>query len=79
MAKVAGELLEGLDKETVETVPTTTAPSRSRGSSLRVPNLLVNGAPASPSGWPPPSAAQPGEVIGALLALIGDPTSRSTT
>ena len=75
MAKVAGELLEGLDKETVETVPNYDGSLQEpRVLPSRVPNLLVNGSAGIAVGMatsiPPHNL---GEVIGALLALIGDP------
>src|SRR5512139_3518086 len=75
MAKVAGELLSDLDKETVETVPNYDGSLlEPRVLPSRVPNLLVNGSAGIAVGMatsiPPHNL---GEVIGALLALIGDP------
>jgi DNA gyrase subunit A len=75
MAKVAGELLSDLDKETVETVPNYDGSLQEpRVLPSRVPNLLVNGSAGIAVGMatsiPPHNL---GEVIGALLALIGDP------
>ena len=75
MAKVAGELLEDLDKETVETVPNYDGSLQEpRVLPSRVPNLLVNGSAGIAVGMAtsiPPHNLW--EVIGALLALIGDP------
>ena len=75
MAKVAGELLSDLDKETVETVPNYDGSLQEpRVLPSRVPNLLVNGSSGIAVGMatsiPPHNL---GEVIGALLALIGNP------
>jgi DNA gyrase subunit A len=75
MARVAGELLSDLDKETVETVPNYDGSLQEpRVLPARVPNLLVNGSAGIAVGMatsiPPHNL---GEVVGALLALIGDP------
>jgi DNA gyrase subunit A len=75
MAKVAGELLSDLDKETVETVPNYDGSLQEpRVLPSRIPNLLVNGSAGIAVGMatsiPPHNL---GEVIDALLALIGNP------
>jgi DNA gyrase subunit A len=75
MARLAGELLSDLDKETVETVPNYDGSLQEpRVLPSRVPNLLVNGSAGIAVGMatsiPPHNL---GEVIGALLALIADP------
>jgi len=75
MAKVAGELLSDLDKETVEMLPNYDGSLQEpRVLPSRVPNLLVNGSAGIAVGMatsiPPHNL---GEVIGALLALIGNP------
>ena len=75
MAKVTGELLSDLDKETVETVPNYDGSLQEpRVLPSRIPNLLVNGSAGIAVGMatsiPPHNL---GEVIGALLALIGNP------
>ncbi|MEW6721259.1 MAG: DNA gyrase subunit A [Thermodesulfobacteriota bacterium] len=75
MAKVAGELLSDLDKETVETVPNYDGSLQEpRVLPSRIPNLLVNGSAGIAVGMatsiPPHNL---GEVVSALLALIGDP------
>ncbi|MGA8753306.1 DNA gyrase subunit A, partial [Candidatus Deferrimicrobium sp.] len=75
MAKVAGELLSDLDKETVETLPNYDGSLQEpRVLPSRVPNLLVNGSAGIAVGMatsiPPHNL---GEVIGALLALVGNP------
>ena len=75
MAKVAGELLSDLDKETVETLPNYDGSLQEpRVLPSRVPNLLVNGSSGIAVGMatsiPPHNL---GEVIGALLALVGNP------
>ena len=53
MAKIAHEILADLDKETVDFTENYDG-SESEPSVMptRVPNLLVNGRPASQSGWP---------------------------
>ncbi len=75
MAKVAGELLSDLDKETVETIPNYDGSLQEpRVLPSRVPNLLVNGSAGIAVGMAtsiPPHNLR--EVIGALLALIGNP------
>jgi DNA gyrase subunit A len=75
LAKVAGELLSDLDKETVETVPNYDGSLQEpRVLPSRVPNLLVNGSAGIAVGMatsiPPHNL---GEVIDALVALIGNP------
>jgi len=75
MAKVAGELLADLDKETVETVPNYDGSLQEpRVLPSRIPNLLINGSAGIAVGMatsiPPHNL---GEVIDALLALIGNP------
>lgn len=75
MAKVAGELLSDLDKETVEMLPNYDGSLQEpRVLPSRVPNLLVNGSAGIAVGMatsiPPHNL---GEVVGALLALIGNP------
>ena len=75
MARIAGELLSDLDKETVDTVPnydeTLTIPEV---LPTRVPNLLVNGASGIAVGMatnvPPHNLT---EVVNACLALLDDP------
>src|SRR5512145_1099187 len=75
LARVAGELLSDLDKETVETVPnyggSLTGP---RVLPARIPNLLVNGSAGIAVGMatsiPPHNM---GEVVDALVALIANP------
>jgi len=74
MAKVAGELLSDLDKETVEMVPNYDGSLQEpRVLPSRIPNLLVNGSAGIAVGMatsiPPHNL---GEVIDALLALIGN-------
>ncbi len=75
MAKVTGELLSDLDKETVETVPNYDGSLQEpRVMPSRIPNLLVNGSAGIAVGMatsiPPHNL---GEVVDALLALIGNP------
>jgi DNA gyrase subunit A len=75
MAKIASELLGDLDKETVETVPNYDGSlSEPRVLPSRVPNLLVNGSAGIAVGMatsiPPHNL---GEVLDALIALIGNP------
>ncbi|HEY6097528.1 MAG TPA: DNA gyrase subunit A, partial [Candidatus Deferrimicrobium sp.] len=75
MAKVAGELLSDLDKETVETVPNYDGSlTEPRVLPARIPNLLVNGSAGIAVGMatsiPPHNL---GEVVDALLALIKNP------
>ena len=75
MAKVTGELLSDLDKETVEMVPNYDGSlPEPRVMPSRIPNLLVNGSAGIAVGMatsiPPHNL---GEVISALLALIADP------
>src|SRR5512145_479959 len=75
MAKVAGELLSDLDKETVETVPNYDGSLQEpRVLPARIPSLLVNGSAGIAVGMatsiPPHNM---GEVVDALLALIEDP------
>ncbi len=75
MAKVTGELLSDLDKETVETVPNYDGSLQEpRVLPSRIPNLLVNGSAGIAVGMatsiPPHNL---GEVVSALLALIGNP------
>jgi DNA gyrase subunit A len=75
MSKVAGELLSDLDKETVEMVPNYDGSLQEpRVLPSRIPNLLVNGSAGIAVGMatsiPPHNL---GEVIDALLALIGNP------
>src|SRR3990172_9508843 len=75
MAKVAGELLSDLDKETVETLPNYDGSLQEpRVLPSRVPNLLVNVSAGIAVGMAtsiPPHNLR--EVVGALLALIGNP------
>src|SRR3990172_8464797 len=75
MAKVAGELLSDLDKETVKTLPNYDGSLQEpRVLPSRVPNLLVNGSAGIAVGMAtsiPPHNLR--EVVGALLALIGNP------
>ncbi|NIP13269.1 MAG: DNA gyrase subunit A [Pseudomonadales bacterium] len=76
MARIAGELLADLDKETVSFVPnyddTLTMPEV---LPTRVPNLLVNGSSGIAVGMatniPPHNLS---EVVAACLALLGDPS-----
>jgi DNA gyrase subunit A len=75
MAKVAGELLSDLDKDTVEMVPNYDGSLQEpRVLPSRIPNLLINGSAGIAVGMatsiPPHNL---GEVIDALLALIGNP------
>jgi DNA gyrase subunit A len=75
MARLAGELLSDLDKDTVETVPNYDGSLQEpRVLPSRIPNLLVNGSAGIAVGMatsiPPHNL---GEVTGALLALIADP------
>src|SRR5512144_2137719 len=75
MAKVTGELLSDLDKETVEMLPNYDGSLQEpRVLPSRVPNLLVNGSAGIAVGMatsiPPHNL---GEVVDALLALIKDP------
>jgi DNA gyrase subunit A len=75
MAKIAGELLSDLDKETVETVPNYDGSlTEPRVLPARIPNLLVNGSAGIAVGMatsiPPHNL---GEVIDALQALIANP------
>ncbi len=75
MAKIAGELLSDLDKETVETVPNYDGSlTEPRVLPARIPNLLVNGSAGIAVGMatsiPPHNL---GEVIDALLVLIANP------
>jgi len=81
MAKVAGELLSDLDKETVEMLPNYDGSLQEpRVLPSRVPNLLGERSAGIAVGMatsiPPHNL---GEVIGALLALIATPTSGSTS
>lgn len=75
MARIAGELLADIDKETVDFVPNYDG-SESEPSVLptRIPNLLVNGSSGIAVGMatniPPHNL---GEVIDATLALIDNP------
>jgi len=75
MAKVTEELLADLDKETVEMVPNYDGSLlEPRVMPTRIPNLLINGSSGIAVGMatsiPPHNL---GEVVGALLALIGNP------
>jgi len=75
MAKIAGELLSDLDKETVETVPNYDGSlTEPRVLPARIPNLLINGSSGIAVGMatsiPPHNL---GEVTDALLALIANP------
>ncbi len=75
MAKIAGELLSDLDKETVETLPNYDGSlTEPRVLPARIPNLLVNGSAGIAVGMatsiPPHNL---GEVVDALLALIKNP------
>ncbi len=75
MAKIAGELLSDLDKETVETAPNYDGSlTEPRVLPSRIPNLLVNGSAGIAVGMatsiPPHNL---GEVVDALLALIKNP------
>jgi DNA gyrase subunit A len=75
LAKIASELLSDLDKETVETVPNYDGSlSEPRVLPARIPTLLVNGSSGIAVGMatsiPPHNM---GEVVDALLALIGNP------
>jgi DNA gyrase subunit A len=75
MAKVTGELLADLDKETVEMVPNYDGSLlEPRVMPSRIPNLLINGSAGIAVGMatsiPPHNL---GEVVDALLALIGNP------
>jgi DNA gyrase subunit A len=75
MAKVTEELLADLDKETVEMVPNYDGSLlEPRVMPTRIPNLLVNGSSGIAVGMatsiPPHNL---GEVVGALLSLIGNP------
>jgi DNA gyrase subunit A len=75
MAKVTGELLSDLDKETVEMIPNYDGSlPEPRVLPSRIPNLLVNGSAGIAVGMatsiPPHNL---GEVVSALLALIADP------
>jgi DNA gyrase subunit A len=77
LAKIASELLSDLDKETVETVPNYDGSlTEPRVLPARIPTLLVNGSSGIAVGMatsiPPHNM---GEVIDALLALIGNPDS----
>ncbi len=75
MAKIAGELLSDLDKQTVETNPNYDGSlTEPRVLPARIPNLLVNGSAGIAVGMatsiPPHNL---GEVVDALLALIKNP------
>ncbi len=75
LAKIAAELLSDLDKETVETVANYDGSlTEPRVLPARIPTLLVNGSSGIAVGMatsiPPHNM---GEVIDALLALIGNP------
>ncbi|HEU5361085.1 MAG TPA: DNA gyrase subunit A [Candidatus Deferrimicrobiaceae bacterium] len=75
LAKIAAELLSDLDKETVETVPNYDGSLQEpRVLPARIPTLLVNGSSGIAVGMatsiPPHNM---GEVIDALLALVGNP------
>jgi DNA gyrase subunit A len=75
MARVTGELLSDLDKETVEMGPNYDGSLQEpRVLPSRIPNLLVNGSAGIAVGMatsiPPHNL---GEVVNALLALIADP------
>jgi DNA gyrase subunit A len=75
MAKVAGEPLAALDKETVETVANNDGSLQEpRVLPSRIPNLLVNGSAGIAVGM---ATSIPqhnlGEVVDALLSLIGNP------
>jgi DNA gyrase subunit A len=75
LAKIASELLSDLDKETVETVPNYDGSlTEPRVLPARIPTLLVNGSSGIAVGMatsiPPHNM---GEVVDALLALIGNP------
>ena len=75
LEKIAAELLSDLDKETVEMVPNYDGSlTEPRVLPARVPGLLVNGASGIAVGMatsiPPHNM---GEVVDALLALVGNP------
>ncbi len=75
MAKIAGELLSDLDKDTVETVPNYDGSLQEpRVLPARIPTLLVNGSSGIAVGMatsiPPHNL---GEVVDALLDLIANP------
>ncbi len=75
MAKIAGELLSDLDKDTVETVPNYDGSLQEpRVLPARIPTLLVNGSSGIAVGMatsiPPHNL---GEVLDALLDLIANP------
>src|SRR5450755_2428142 len=76
MSRIASELLADIDKETVDFTPNYDE-SESEPSVLptRVPNLLINGSSGIAVGMatniPPHNL---GEIIGACLALLDDPT-----
>jgi len=75
MARIAGELLSDLDKDTVETVPNYDGSlTEPRVLPARIPNLLVNGSAGIAVGMatsiPPHNL---GEVLDALVALIANP------
>jgi len=56
LSRIASELLADIDMETVDFVPNYDGKEREPAVlPSRLPNLLVNGAPASPSAWPPTS------------------------
>ncbi|HEY5765727.1 MAG TPA: DNA gyrase subunit A, partial [Candidatus Deferrimicrobiaceae bacterium] len=75
LARIAGELLSDLDKETVETLPNYDGSlSEPRVLPAKIPTLLVNGSSGIAVGMatsiPPHNM---GEVLDALLALIQNP------
>ncbi len=75
LAKIASDLLSDLDKETVETVPNYDGSlAEPRVLPARIPALLVNGSSGIAVGMatsiPPHNM---GEVVDALLALVGNP------
>jgi DNA gyrase subunit A len=75
MAKIAGELLSDLDKDTVETVPNYDGSLQEpRVLPARIPTLLINGSSGIAVGMatsiPPHNL---GEVLDALLDLIANP------
>jgi DNA gyrase subunit A len=75
MARIAGELLADLDKETVDFVPNYDDTLREPVvMPAKVPNLLINGSAGIAVGMatniPPHNL---GEIVDALVALIGNP------
>ncbi|MCL5965782.1 MAG: DNA gyrase subunit A [Deltaproteobacteria bacterium] len=75
LARIASELLSDLDKETVEAAPNYDGSlSEPRVLPSRIPNLLVNGSSGIAVGMatsiPPHNM---GEVVDALVALVGKP------